>query len=174
MVLNRFFFVNIKSKSQKPIFHCDAKYLASGVGVGQCTRRQNFALPNVKYTNMFFVLISFATGSRRKHSFQWNMGLKSICTDRCWWYRSTMFYIERRPSQFCETSAQVTNCVTVKPIFYKNANPLALGPHIRHNPQCKTFALPIPTCWYLKKPQGPNATPNVHVTFFFYITLPLL
>ena len=28
----------------KPIFHCDAKYLASGVGVGQCTRRQNFAL----------------------------------------------------------------------------------------------------------------------------------
>ena len=28
----------------KPIFHCDAKYLASGVGVGQCPRRQNFAL----------------------------------------------------------------------------------------------------------------------------------
>ena len=28
----------------KPIFHCDAKYLASGVGVGQCLRRQNFAL----------------------------------------------------------------------------------------------------------------------------------
>ena len=28
----------------KPIFHCDTKYLASGVGVGQCPRRQNFAL----------------------------------------------------------------------------------------------------------------------------------
>ena len=28
----------------KPIFHCDAKYLASGVGVEQCLRRQNFAL----------------------------------------------------------------------------------------------------------------------------------
>ena len=28
----------------KPIFHCDAKYLASGVGVGHCPRRQNFAL----------------------------------------------------------------------------------------------------------------------------------
>ena len=28
----------------KPIIHCDAKYLASGVGVGQCPRRQNFAL----------------------------------------------------------------------------------------------------------------------------------
>ena len=23
----------------KPIFHCDAKYLASGVGIGQCPRR---------------------------------------------------------------------------------------------------------------------------------------
>ena len=28
----------------KPIFHCDAKYLASGVGVGHCPRRQNSAL----------------------------------------------------------------------------------------------------------------------------------
>ena len=28
----------------KPIIHCNAKYLASGVGVGQCPRRQNFAL----------------------------------------------------------------------------------------------------------------------------------
>ena len=28
----------------KPIFHCDAKYLASGVGIGQCPRSQNFAL----------------------------------------------------------------------------------------------------------------------------------
>ena len=28
----------------KPIFHCDAKYLASEVGVGQCPRRQNFVL----------------------------------------------------------------------------------------------------------------------------------
>ena len=28
----------------KPIFHCNAKYLASGVGVGQSPRRQNFAL----------------------------------------------------------------------------------------------------------------------------------
>ena len=36
----------------KPIFHQNAKYLASGVGVGQCTQRQIFALPNAKYTNM--------------------------------------------------------------------------------------------------------------------------
>ena len=43
----------------KPIFHQNAKYLASGVGVGQCTQRQNFALPNAKYTNM---LVSLALG----------------------------------------------------------------------------------------------------------------
>ena len=28
----------------KPIFHQNAKYLALGFGVGQCPRRQNFAL----------------------------------------------------------------------------------------------------------------------------------
>ena len=31
-------------KTLKPIFHCNANYLASGVGVGQCPLRQNFAL----------------------------------------------------------------------------------------------------------------------------------
>ena len=31
-------------RTLKPIFHCDAKYLASGFGVGQCPQRQNFAL----------------------------------------------------------------------------------------------------------------------------------
>ena len=31
------------ASSLKPIFHCNAKYLASGVGVGQCPRCQNFA-----------------------------------------------------------------------------------------------------------------------------------
>ena len=44
----------------KPIFRQKAKYLASGVGVGQCTRRQNFALPNAKYTNMLVSLAFFA------------------------------------------------------------------------------------------------------------------
>ena len=43
----------------KPIFHQNAKYLASGAGVGQCPRRQHFALPNAKYTNM---LVYFALG----------------------------------------------------------------------------------------------------------------
>ena len=41
----------------KPIFHQNTKYLASGVGVGHCTRHQNFELPNTKYTNM---LVYFA------------------------------------------------------------------------------------------------------------------
>ena len=50
--------VSEKSKlTFKPIFHQNAKYLA--VGVGQCTRRQNFALPKAKYTNM---LVSLALG----------------------------------------------------------------------------------------------------------------
>ena len=35
---------DIRHCSLKPIFHCNAKYLASGVGVGQYSRRQNFAL----------------------------------------------------------------------------------------------------------------------------------
>ena len=33
-----------RSNTHKPIFHQNAKYLASGAGVGQCPRRQNFAL----------------------------------------------------------------------------------------------------------------------------------
>ena len=32
------------TKTLKPIFHGDATYLVSGVGVGQCPRRQNFVL----------------------------------------------------------------------------------------------------------------------------------
>ena len=118
----------------KPIFHCDTKFLALGVGVGQYPRCQNFALgiptcwylgananpliwvlpdtkpkicvlPDAKPKRkpveyrlrwvptqnsgvghvhfMFFVLISFALGSQRKPSFQWNMGftlLQLLCT----------------------------------------------------------------------------------------------
>ena len=35
---------SVTLKKVLSIFHCDAKYLASGVGVRQCPRRQNFAL----------------------------------------------------------------------------------------------------------------------------------
>ena len=36
----------------KPIFHCDAKPLALGPGVGLDPQRHTFASPNTKYTNM--------------------------------------------------------------------------------------------------------------------------
>ena len=49
----------------KPIFHCDAKYLASGVGVGQCPRRQNFALG---------IPICWYLGANANLAYQWNIG----------------------------------------------------------------------------------------------------
>ena len=51
-------------KTLKPIFHQNAKYLASGAGVGQCPRRQNFALPNAKYTNMLVYILGNSHFSR--------------------------------------------------------------------------------------------------------------
>ena len=38
------FWKSVSLKRAWSIFHYDAKYLASGVGVGQCLRRQNFAV----------------------------------------------------------------------------------------------------------------------------------
>ena len=38
----------------------------------------------------------------------------------------------------------------LKPIFHCDAKPLALGPLVWLDPKCDDFALPIPTCWYLK------------------------
>ena len=38
-----------EANTLKLIFHCDAKYLASGVGVGQCPRSQNYALETCWY-----------------------------------------------------------------------------------------------------------------------------
>ena len=67
----------------KPIFHCDAKSLASGVGIGQYPRRQNFALgiPTCWYLGA----IKFALPPKRNLKFafhptrypnasQWNIG----------------------------------------------------------------------------------------------------
>ena len=52
-----------------------------------------------------------------------------------------------------------------KPIFHCDAKPLASGPCVGLQPQRDDFALPIPTCWYLKmrKQSMPNlkfAAPN--------------
>ena len=40
--------------------------------------------------------------------------------------------------------------VSLKPIFHCDAKPLALGLGVGLEPQHNDFALPIPTCWYLK------------------------
>ena len=60
----------------KPIFHQNAKYLASGVGVGQYTRRQYFALPNAKYTNM---LVYFALADA--NFLRWPCTFHFLCVD---------------------------------------------------------------------------------------------
>ena len=78
------------NQTLKTIFHCDAKYLALGVGVGQCPRRQNFALeiPTCWYlganANPFCVLpdafnptrnLKFAFyPMRNPNASQWNIG----------------------------------------------------------------------------------------------------
>ena len=46
--------------------------------------------------------------------------------------------------------AQVVNSLILKPIFHCDAKPFALGPGVGLDPQRHTFALGIPTCWYLK------------------------
>ena len=69
----------------KPIFHCDAKYLASGVGVGQCPRRQNFALeiPTCWYIlalpNAKICVIPYAKPQRQpvEYSLRWVLGVGS-------------------------------------------------------------------------------------------------
>ena len=71
---------------RKPIFHCDAKYLALGVGVGQCPRLQNFVLeiPTCWYllhwvTQFFCVLAdakpeSWVLADAKPNASQWNIG----------------------------------------------------------------------------------------------------
>ena len=98
---------------QKHIFHQNAKYLASGVGVGQCTRRQYFASANAKYTNMLvyfaladanfsrrpctfhFVCVDFfALGSKRKPHFQWNIGcVGSLALGLCVGHVHFIFFV---------------------------------------------------------------------------------
>ena len=64
---------------------------------------------------IFFVLISFALGSRRKHSFQWNMGLR-VCSNKahlayfqvgCAGFTQTGRSC-RPASAMCSTSARTT------------------------------------------------------------------
>ena len=74
----------IHLKDLKPIFHCEAKYLASGVGVGQCPRSQNFALeiptcwyilalPNAKICVPPTPNLKFGLGLFAPNASQWNI-----------------------------------------------------------------------------------------------------
>ena len=77
----------------KPIFHQNAKYLASGTFASLNAKNSIFASPNAKNTNMlvsfalgdanflcwpctfhFLCVYFFALGSKRKPHFQWNIG----------------------------------------------------------------------------------------------------
>ena len=79
--------------SIKPIFHQNAKYLASGTFASGNAKSSTFALADARNTNMlvsfalgdanflrwpctfhFFVYISFPSGSQREPHFQWNIG----------------------------------------------------------------------------------------------------
>ena len=47
--------------------------------------------------------------------------------------------------------------ISLKPIFHCDAKTFALDPGVGQLPQRHNFALPIPTCWYLKMQK--NALP---------------
>ena len=55
----------------------------------------------------------------------------------------------------------------VKPIFLCEAKPFTLGTSVGLDPERQNFALPIPTCWYLKSKNicvTPNAKHKICVT----------
>ena len=59
---------------------------------------------------------------------------------------------------------------TLQPIFHQNAKYLASGAGVGQCPRRQTFALGIPTCWYLKcenlcyRRQTPDAKPEICVS----------
>ena len=53
--------------------------------------------------------------------------------------------------------------IPLKPIFHCDAKPFTLGTGVGLDPQHHNFALPIPTCWYLKTRKfalPPTPNPN--------------
>ena len=53
--------------------------------------------------------------------------------------------------------------MSVKPIFHCDAKTFSLGRRVGQYPQRESFALGIPTCWYLRKLKfvlPPTQTPN--------------
>ena len=98
----------------KPIFHCDAKYLTSGVGVGQCPRRQKFALeiptcwyilalPNAKICVILdakpkICVTPDANPRRQSVEYRWRWGctFHIFCGDFIcvWWSTQTQYPVE--------------------------------------------------------------------------------
>ena len=70
-----------------------------------------------------------------------------------YWEHNSVKYIEYK---LHATLTDVWLCYSLKPIFHCDAKPFALGTGVGLDPQRHNFALPIPTCWYLKPP-----TPNL-------------
>ena len=87
--MKRTFFID----NVKPIFHQNAKYLASGTFASPDAKDRSFASPNARNTNMlvslalgdanflcqpctflFFCVDFFALGSQREPHSQWNIG----------------------------------------------------------------------------------------------------
>ena len=106
----------------KPIIHCDAKYLASGVGIGQCPRRQNFALdiptcwyifalPNAKICVPPTPNLKFAFSPKpTPDTSQWNIG--------CVWNQRKMLVLAMYISCFlCRFHLHLV----------PNANPISSG-----------------------------------------------
>ena len=80
------YFLKSQVLTLKPIFHCDAKYLASGVGVRQCPQHQNFVLgiptcwylganANLKFASPPTQNVKFALAlTQNPSASQWNIG----------------------------------------------------------------------------------------------------
>ena len=134
------YFMEILYRTIKPIFHCDAKYLASGVGVGQCTRRQNCALPNAKYTNM---LVSFALCDT--NSLRWPCTFHFFCLDfiRVGKPTRTPFPVEYRWRWVHNATFSRWPCTfhVVYPVFFCVGYPLEcfsqwnMGLNVQHGPR---------------------------------------
>ena len=89
---------------------------------------QKFCVGHVRF--IFFVLISFALGSRRKHSFQWNMGFSLYSTESWRWLRPPMLQFSVGDTNML-VSKNAKICVT------PNANfKICLTPNVK--PQSKS------------------------------------
>ena len=92
------------------------------------------------------------TPNAKPNATQWNIGcIGSLTHSQCSFADFCKYHLlvpqirlERVQSRYYDRK------VTLKPIFHCNAKILALGHRIGHYLKRESFALDIPTCWYLK------------------------